>query len=326
MDLEIEASEGGTTEALNVKDKQNNSIIFKEDIDILHKDHLSAKLESVLKAKDIPSEERMLTHYGLGSKEWPEPQLLVETESHEPFPLYALPPTIKRAVEECVHFSQPPIPLAVASALSSVSVAAQGLIDVARGESLIGPVSLYMLTLAESGERKTTIDNFFTEPIRKWERKKREQFKDDIKNFEVDNTNWNALMEGLKEALKKSKKNEDVQKIESLQLEIKELITKKPKVPILPRIIYVDYTPEALGSMLASGHHSAALISNEGGTFLGAHGMNPESLMRNLSLTNTLWEGQSTPCDRRAIEKSFILQGARLTIGISVQPEAFQSF
>ncbi|EQD24414.1 MAG: hypothetical protein D084_Lepto4C00443G0001, partial [Leptospirillum sp. Group IV 'UBA BS'] len=53
--------------------------------------------------------------------------------------------------------------------LSALSLAGQGLANVRRGEGLEGPVSLYFLAIAESGERKTTIDGHFVQSIREWE-------------------------------------------------------------------------------------------------------------------------------------------------------------
>lgn len=52
-----------------------------------------------------------------------------------------------------------------ASATGAVSLVCQNLIDVCRLNTLQGPVSLFLLTLAESGERKTAVDKLLMEPL-----------------------------------------------------------------------------------------------------------------------------------------------------------------
>ena len=56
------------------------------------------------------------------------------------------------------------------SALGALSLTGQAYVDVKRAEGLTGPTSLFLLTIADSGERKSTCDKFFTEPIRNYER------------------------------------------------------------------------------------------------------------------------------------------------------------
>jgi hypothetical protein len=73
-------------------------------------------------------------------------------------------------VVEAQSFVQSPVALVACSALSALSVAAQGLTNVRRDHQLVGPVSLYILAVAESGERKSTCDRIFSASLRAWER------------------------------------------------------------------------------------------------------------------------------------------------------------
>ena len=66
------------------------------------------------------------------------------------FPLSSLPPLIRDAVIEAQQITQAPLGLVAASALGAVSLVCQNLIDVCRLNTLRGPVSLFLLTLAES--------------------------------------------------------------------------------------------------------------------------------------------------------------------------------
>ena len=98
--------------------------------------------------------------------EWPEPMPLIVKLAAEAYPLDALPLTVRAAVTEVQGFTLAPIALVASSALGALSLSIQGLVDVKRVEGLYGPVSLFVLTVADSGERKSTCDQFFTAEIR----------------------------------------------------------------------------------------------------------------------------------------------------------------
>lgn len=85
------------------------------------------------------------------------------------FPVWALPPTIRAAVEEAIGVTQAPPALVASSALAAVSLAVQSKFDVQRMSGLVSPCSLYVITFAESGERKTTVDQMFFAPFRTFE-------------------------------------------------------------------------------------------------------------------------------------------------------------
>ena len=97
---------------------------------------------------------------------WPEPQPLTASYTPESYPLGALPSTVRAAVEEVAGFVQAPIPMVSSAALAALSLAIQAQVDVKRAENLHGPTGLFLLTIADSGERKSTCDGFFTKAIR----------------------------------------------------------------------------------------------------------------------------------------------------------------
>ena len=61
------------------------------------------------------------------------------------------------------------------AALAAVSLAVQAQVDVKRADKLAGPSSLFVLNIAESGERKTTCDGFFTAAIEQYEQEQRKR-------------------------------------------------------------------------------------------------------------------------------------------------------
>lgn len=80
-----------------------------------------------------------------------------------------MPPCIRSAVEEAIAVTQAPPALVVSSALAAASLSVQAKFNVKRYNGLISPCSLYMITFAESGERKTTVDQMFFSVFREFE-------------------------------------------------------------------------------------------------------------------------------------------------------------
>jgi putative DNA primase/helicase len=90
-------------------------------------------------------------------------------------------------------------------------------------------------------------------------------------------------------------------------------------------LLYTDATPESLAYGLANKWPSGGVISSEAGAVLGSHGMGKDSVMRNLALLNTLWDGGTHTVDRRTSE-SFTMCGARLTMALQIQEPALREF
>lgn len=254
---------------------------------------------------------------------WGEPMPLVLSTQPEPYPLDALPVAMREAVHEVQAVAQAPVAMVATSALSALSMAAQGLHDVVRAERLSGPVGLFTLVLADSGERKTTCDDFFLPTIRKWQQAQEDAKRPEVERYEADLDAWNAQREGLLAAIKeagKKGKPSDVQR-----RELADLHAMKPQPPRVPRLIYSDITPEELGYQLAKRYPSAAITASEGGVVLGGHGMSGDTAMRNMARLNDLWSGQEIQSDRRTVE-SWRARNARLTLSLQVQESTLRTF
>ncbi|STX44499.1 5' DNA primase TraC [Legionella donaldsonii] len=255
--------------------------------------------------------------------EWLEPLPLTTAVLQNPYPLDALPSIIRDAVIEVQNYTKAPIALVAASALSAISLACQTYIDIKRDEKLCGPTGLFMVTIADSGERKSTCDNFFTKSIYEYEQKQADAAKPLFKDYNAKMAAWQAKGEGIKTEIRKlAGKGKDTKQLESSLIDLEHV---KPEPPKVPRLIYSDVTPEALKSNLAMVWPSAGIISSEGGIVFGAHGMNKDTAMRNLSTYNQGWDGKGVPTDRRTSE-SFRAQEVRLTMAVQVQEVTIKEF
>lgn len=254
---------------------------------------------------------------------WPDPQPLTAKIDPEPYPVDALPSTVRAAVEEVQAFVKAPTAMVASSALAALSVAGQAHVDVKRAEGLVGPTGLFLLTIADSGERKSTCDGFFSKPIREFEREQAEIAKPDIKAHKADLSAWEARRAGILESIKTGAKR-GVQTGES-EASLRDLEANKPDPFRVPKMIRGDETPENLAYSLAREWPSAGVLSSEAGIVFGAHGMGKDSIMRNLALLNILWDGGTHSVGRRTSE-SFTVRGARLTVALQVQESTLQSF
>ena len=258
-----------------------------------------------------------------GAGDWPELQPLIAQIDAQEYPIDSLPAAVRCAVLEVAGFVKAPIPLIATSALAALSLAIQAHADVQRAEKLHGPCGLFMLAIADSGERKSTCDGFFTRAIRDYEAREQEAAKPLITAYKSEHAAWEAQRSGLKEKIKALAK--DGKPSAAQARELHELDKDEPRPPRVPRLIYGDATPEALTYALAKQWPSGGVISSEAGSVFGGHGMGADSVMRNLAALNLLWDGAILPVERRSSE-SFTVRGARLTMALQVQEATIRTF
>ncbi len=254
---------------------------------------------------------------------WPELLSYEDTGYGEAYPLDALPPALRAAVQEVAAYIKTPIEMAAASALSALSLASQGLADVERDTPLKGPVGLYSLVLADSGERKTTLDSFFLRAIRQYEAEARQKVQPELEAFEAKLAAWKAEKEGLEGAIRQAAK--ESQDLTRLKERFEEHYLKEPAAPRIPRLLRGDSTSEALAFSLAKQWPSAGIVQSEAGLFLGSHAMGPEKIMAALSLLNSFWDGSDYTAERRSTE-SFTVLKPRLTVALQLQEPALRAF
>ena len=258
-----------------------------------------------------------------GAAEWPELQPLVAHIEAQEYPVDSLPAAVRCAVLEVAGFVKAPIPLIATSALAALSLAIQAHTDVQRAEKLHGPCGLFMLAIADSGERKSTCDGFFTRAIKDYEARQQEAAKPLITAHKSEHDAWEAQRRGLKEKIKALAKGGKPSAAQARELH--DLDKDEPRPPKVPRLVYGDATPEALTYALAKQWPSGGVISSEAGSVFGGHGMGADSVMRNLAALNQLWDGATLPVERRSSE-SFTVRGARLTMALQVQEATIRAF
>ena len=115
---------------------------------------------------------------------------------------------------------------------SALSVAAQSLANVRRGPDLEGPISLSLLSVAESGERKTACDRHFADGLREWEAEQAEQVKPDLAKSRAKLAAWEAEREAVVLKIKQARKGG--KPTDKAHDELEQLESDKPEAVRIP--------------------------------------------------------------------------------------------
>ena len=243
--------------------------------------------------------------------------------SHDEFPINALPPKLRKDILTVRDYSQVPTGLAVMSALGTISIAAQSLINVKHPKDFQVPCCLFFMSLAKSGERKTACDKIFTKELKERQRELFREQQENDRKYQAELRSWNSKIKMLesviREKLKTSKSTEGFDK------KLDELRLNEPEKPKTERLIYHDVTPEGLRKKLAYTWPTGGINSSEAGIVFGSYGMNKESIQRNIFALNQYWGGEDLLTDR-ATSEDVRVENPRFSFSLMVQPRVFSRF
>jgi len=247
--------------------------------------------------------------------EGPQP-LLREIAPGAAYPVAALGP-LRAAVEAVQGVTQAPVAVPAASALAVASLAVQGFADV---DTLGGPrpVALFVMTVARSGERKTSCDAPLMAALRDHERGQAKAQRDAMQSW----LNAQAIWKSERDRVLADAKKPDKRTAAQADLEA---LGPEPAAPPSADRTTSEPTFEGLTRLFATGQPSLGIFSDEGAQFLGGHAMNSDNRQKTLAALNSLWQGD--PIRRtRAGDGHITLFGRRLALHLMVQPIAALAF
>jgi len=249
--------------------------------------------------------------------EGPQP-LVREIPAGDVYPVEALG-ALRGAVEAVQGMTQAPIAIPAQSALAVASLAVQGFANV---QTLGGvrPLSLYALTIAQSGERKSACDAPLMAALREHERERSQAQREATESWMNTHAVWKVERDQILKETQKSKGEKRV----AAQVDL-EALGREPEAPPSADRTVSEPTFEGLTKLLAQGQPSLGLFSDEGGQFLGGHAMNNENRQKTLAAFNDLWQGN--PIRRtRSGDGHSTLFGRRLAVHLMVQPSVARIF
>lgn len=230
------------------------------------------------------------------------------------FPIEALGDLLAPAARAIVDITQCPSALAGQSVLAAAALAVQAHADLenpATGHTR--PVSLFMVTVGATGERKSAADTEALWSMRKRESALREDYNAELKQHLKDRKAWEAASKKAATPGREDDYGTIKDKLNALGDE--------PPAPIEPMLTCEEPTIEGLIKNLAAGQPSQGVFSDEGGSFIGGHAMSPDNKLKTAAGYSRIWDGSALKRVRVGDGASIIV-GKRVSIHLMAQPEA----
>ncbi|MEH3122000.1 MAG: YfjI family protein [Sphingomonas phyllosphaerae] len=251
--------------------------------------------------------------YDEGVRAVPQPlDIKAQLGEAEEYPLAALSPLLRRAIEAIVAIAQVPVSLAAQSVMGAASLAAQPHINVETITGQFCPVSLFLFTIAASGDRKSTSDRFAILPVKEREELLAERFNVLQNSYAIDDA---AYKTSITKAKGGNKSRDEIR-------QALENVGPPPRPPIQPLLTADEPTGPGLQRLFAEAMPALGLFSDEGATFLGGWSMQDENQASTGGMLSKLWDG--SPIKRIRADKengTQILYGRRLCLHLMVQPD-----
>lgn len=221
----------------------------------------------------------------------------------KPFPLEPLGDLLGGAVNSLQRVVQAPDGICVQSVLAAANCAVQGYRNIEIAGRII-PLSMFFVSIAESGERKSSADRLVLLEQKKFEQEKMKVFTDKYDKYLHDK----RIYEASENAAKRTKRHAAF---------IAE--NKPPLPPTTPLLFCSDPTFEGLIKHLALGLPVVGIFSDEGGRILGGTGFQTENLLKSAASFSSLWDGGSI--DRvRSGDGTTKIYGRRADMHLMIQP------
>lgn len=246
-----------------------------------------------------------------------EPRPLVrKVDDAEPFPTKALGDLSSAALAIEAH-TRAPIAICGQSVLGAAALVGQAHADVVLPTGQPRPTSLFLMTIAGSGDRKSAVDRLALGAIYNREQELRDAHRMELAEHELKSACWKAERDNANQDLKKStKKSGDKQYDAEADLRA---LGPEPEPPLTPILVCGEPTFEGYFRLTANGHPALGLFSAEGGSFIAGYGMSPDQKLKTAASISAVWDGEAIK-RVRAGDGSQVLAGRRLSLHLMAQP------
>lgn len=236
-----------------------------------------------------------------------------------PDPRYQFPSHLVELIDYLEKKTHAPIALIIGTLLGMLSTAFQHLLRVERPGGNAQPVGLNVMTLAATGERKTTIFNLLRKPIDEFSTKERTRLGRLQLLFEEQMSEWTWQKQSLRRKLGQAGEAEDVGPYDLILNRLRQHELKKPRKPKGFKLVVQDATPQAIKQMLDEYFPTTSIVGSEGGVLLNS------SLFQDLPLLNAFFGGESIDVERKN-QKSVHIDEPLVTIVTAVQWEVLSAY
>lgn len=232
-----------------------------------------------------------------------------------PYPVEQFPHLVRETARELGWHVQAPDALIAMSLLAVMSAACQGPIKFKLPTGQVRPVSLNIFAIAESGERKSAIDDLVAKALHEFMARRQAAHGLALEQYEHDLALWEDVAQVLQQ--KRSVLIRKGRAADEVTAELAEHRKKRPARPRLRKFVLQDLTARAFADALHGDGESIALMSAEGDVLLRS------GAMKQLGWLNSAWDGSTLTLDR-ADGKGVVARNPRVTISLMAQPSAFR--
>jgi len=239
-------------------------------------------------------------------------ELYRQVEAPKKFPIDCLGSYLGPAIRSVQKCLKAPVEIIVQSALVAMSHSVQGLKKVhidGRKEML----SLFAITIAQSGERKSSSDNILLQSTRNLQREVKEKYRLELQDYKQKM----IIHEDAKKKVLNSRKKSQVKF--DLKIELQSL-GEEPLPPLTQNMMIEDITVEALEKKLEGGHPSVIQSTSEGGQIFGGYSFNDDNSAKTTGTYTILWDSGGPKSRIRAGGDDMTLDGVALSMHAMVQP------
>ncbi len=236
------------------------------------------------------------------------------------FPLDDLGPVLAAAAKAITAMIECPVECAANSVLAVASLAAQGIANVILPVGLHGkpaPLSLFLMTVLESGERKSSADRMALKPVRDFEHELAVWEAGERRAYATKLAAYDAHAKHLTSFLKKDRA--------ALEAALHGM-GPAPQPPLLSVLApSSDPTMEGIFRIYQHGRPSLAVLCDDAASFLGGHSMKAEQKQSTTANLCRAWDGGKLERIRGG-DGVIVLYDRRLSLHLMVQPGVAAGF
>ena len=249
---------------------------------------------------------------------WDKPLPLLEPRDNLPsFPIESFPAAVGDYVKALAENTQTNIDMSAVVTLGILAVCAGRYYRIEGNANYYEPLNLYILLVAEPGERKSSIMQNMTRFLFEYEQSENERLKPYITAYKHKKANLESTIKNLQERLGKSKNDQQLMhEIETKQSMLEELQEVKPL-----RLYADDCSSEALTTLLSENNGMMAVISAEGSIFDIIAGRYNNKI--NIDVWLKGHSGDEIRIDRKNRMTEYI-SNPRLTTVLAIQPNVLE--
>lgn len=191
---------------------------------------------------------------------------------------------LEQALVDVANGLNVPVSMAGNSMLGVLDLLTQSIANVRTRRFSATPLSLYLMSIAESGDGKSETESVFMKPIERCEREKQKEYQDAYRDYMAERAAYERELEALKK--KKIPRSE-------YSAALKELMRDAPKAPVNPLFTIADTNIEGLYRFLSEGKPHVGLFTDEGARLFGGTAFSQDNAQKTVGALTAVWSGKA---------------------------------